>query len=607
MSSAPAHYIRHNAASRVPSRWVFLDSEAVEERQGYDRVQSWRLAVTAADWRDKAGAPWKRSEWKIHRRPEELWRYVSTFTRANVRTVLVAHNLAYDLRITKGFDVLTGLGWRVHRISVHDRSVNAVMRRARSTLVLCDSLSWLPMGLGKIGALMGTHKVELPDMDGPEAEWVLRCKTDVAILRAAMLDLLAWVESDDLGNWQRTGAGMAWSIWRHRFYTHKVLVHTDERARDAEATAAYSGRCEAWRWGRMSSGPYVEWDLPLSYPRIARDALIPTKLIGHGTARSTKAFRSPKRTSRYLCHATVTTEAPVLPTSSGGRTLWPVGELVGWWWDDELTMAEDHGAKVAIDETYIYRGAPALKAWAEWVIELVESPPPGVSAVRQAAAKHFARALIGRFATRYTKWETEGPDEIGRDVIERVVDLDTGAFGRLLTLGSETLVGMSETYGVDAAVAVMSSVMAEGRRRLWQIMTAAGLEHVIYCDTDSIITDELGAERLAAWLGTGDGWGLRPKALYNRLHVLGPRQLIHDGKARISGVPSSARRVNGTTWAGETWSGLLGDLGRGQLSTVTIKPRSWKISGVDPRRLHLPDGSTAPIVLGWHEPAALPA
>src|SRR5208282_4960997 len=89
-----------------------------------------------------------------------------------------------------------------------------------------------------------------------------------------------WLRTGQCGNWKMTGASQSWSHFRHSHYTHKILVHDNAEALAAERSAMHSGRCEAYRWGKQTSGPYTEYDWQNSYPRIARDTDMPTKLRG---------------------------------------------------------------------------------------------------------------------------------------------------------------------------------------------------------------------------------------------------------------------------------------------------------------------------------------
>ena len=119
-------------------------------------------------------------------------------------------------------------------------------------------------------------------------------------------------------------------------------------------------------------------------------------------------------------------------------------------------------------------------------------------------------------------------------------------------------------------------------------MRHAGLENVAYCDTDGLLVNSEGSHRLdAAGLP-----GLRPKQRYRRIEVLGPRQLVIEGRLKAAGIPSRAVRVGDQTWRGEVWRSLPVALGAGETDTVVIASRTWDVAGVDHRRAHLPGGLT---------------
>lgn len=591
------HYISANHTTRVPRRWLWMDSEARKHDTDTGQTQTWRLAVTCFDRCDTDDHHWIEPQWETHKTPEDLWAYVDAKTRRRSRTVMVSHNLGYDLRITKALTVLPALGWTVHRLSVHERSISLTMRRDGRTLILSDSMAWLPMSLEKIGGLIGERKLDLPDWDDDAAEWEARCRRDVEILREAMRDLLEWVETGDLGNWQKTGAGQAWSHWRHAHYTHRVLVHDNEEARLSEVAAMHTARCEAWRHGSLAGSWWEEWDLPLAYPMAAKDMDLPVQLRAYRTAPPWSWVRraAPKR--RVLVRAEVSTSTPTLPIEDDGRTFWPVGKFTGTWWESELSLAIEHGAKVTPLNAWTYAKAPALQSWAEWIIAAATDPTVTGSHVRMAAAKHMARALIGKFAVRWTPWEEWAELPFDAAPLERVIDGDTGQVGKLLTIGSLSWVGWQRRYGADAIPAITGAVMAEVRIRLWRTMLAAGLENVAYVDTDSVMVNRTGAKRLRAWTEAGEGWGLRRKDTHHRVHILGPRQLIIDDATRIAGVPKSATWATRQTMTGQVWEGVEAALSHGRTGEVQLRAAKWEIKGADRRRGHLPRGKTEALSL----------
>ncbi len=558
------HYIRANHTTRVPRRWVWLDTEAHEHTEGDTSTQTWRLGVTCFDRCDTDDHHWIKPQWETHRDPVELWRYIDAKTRRRARTVVVAHNLGYDLRITRALDVLPSLGWTIHRLSVHERSISITWRRDGRTLILADSMAWLPMSLAAVGGLIGEAKLDLPAWTDGDDEWEARCRRDVAILRAAMLDLIEWVETGDLGNWQRTGAGQAWSHWRHAHYTHRVLVHSDEQARDAEVAAMHTARCEAWRHGTLAGRWWEEWDLPLAYPSAARDIDLPIALRAYRTSPPWSWVTRAMPTRRVLVQAKVRTREPVLAVEADGRTFWPVGDIEGTWWDSELALAVEHGARVTPVRVWTYAKAPALQQWADWAIAAATDPTVTGSHVRMAASKHMARALIGKFAVRWTPWEEWGDTPFDASPLESIYDGDTGQKGRLLTIGSTSWVGWQRRYGADALPAITGAVMAEVRIRLWKVMQAAGLENVAYCDTDSVMVNRAGSKRLQQLVEAGGGWGLRRKDTHHCVTILGPRQLILDDTTKVSGIPSTAKWSTWQRLTGRAWEGVETALAHGR-------------------------------------------
>ncbi|HEY1198765.1 MAG TPA: hypothetical protein VGG32_08585 [Thermoplasmata archaeon] len=587
----PAHKIRPNETSRLPRRFVILDTEAVEEGET-QRTQTWRLAVTAYTHADNRRRDWSPFVYRYHRTPDELWDYVESVTRRRRRCVVVAHNLAYDLRIARAFHDLPRRGWSLASMGLHDRSLTVTFRREDRSLVFVDSRSWWPTSVEGLGLLQGLPKLDLPGFDEPDEVWRRRCQRDVEILASAVLTLLRWLEDRDLGNWQRTGAGLAWSNWRHAHYTHEVICHGDAELQGFEESSTYTGRCEAWRWGEIKGGPFIEWDLPLAYARVCLDTELPVRLGRHVTSPPIGYVLPPRPGRRCLVRARVHQTEPVLPTHYRDRTIWPVGTIEGWWWDLELAEALAEGAQVTPIEAWTYPAEPALADWARWVVDTVDGRDPDVSPVCRLAVKHWSRALIGRFSSRYRDWQPFAPSI--RDTVETAawIDLDEQTKGWRLTLGRETFLAMGETYGMDAFPAVQAVVMAEARRRLWRIMRAAGLEHVVYVDTDSAITDRIGSARLRYLVDHGELWGLRAKRHWTDLTVVGPRQLVLDDLPRFAGIPYGARRRANGDLVGDRWEGFEESLRRGRADRVTISATKFHPKGTDRRRTHRPGGRT---------------
>lgn len=590
----PAHYIRRNETTRVPRRHIVIDCEAHTVEGAGGQVQTFRLAVAVFDHQDRKGTPHQPPQWGEFSSPDDLWAWVDARAVKGRRTVVVAHNLAYDLRISEAFRCLPALGWSLDMIRLDQGSAWAQWKRDGRTLAMCDSVSWFGASLETVGRLVRILKPELPAEDDSHEAWLARCRADVEILRTAWRRVLDWIEDADMGNWKPTGAGQGWAAFRHKWMTHRILHHDIEEVASYEREAAWSGRCEALRHGDLGLGPWYEVDFTSAYASVARDVDVPTRLMGRISPSECQRFLRGVDGRSALLRCEISTEAPSVPTRGEDGILWPVGTFTSWLWDVEAAEVIRDGGTVKILEGWMYHSAPALRAWAEWVLARLDDSAEDFDPVLRLIVKGWSRSVVGRFGSRWAKWEPFG-EAHGPDVtLATMTDADSGVTSRTLTLGSEMMVEGAKSDAPDGAVHVMSYIMAVSRCRLLAAMRVAGADHVAYVDTDGLLVD---ADGLAA-LAEVEIPGLRLKATWAHVEVLGPRQLILDGRLRASGVPSKAVRTGERTWAGEVWRSLGGSLALGQTDRVVVQDRSWTMRGVDRRRIHLADGATAPIRLG---------
>ena len=253
----PAHWIRRNESNRIPRRHISLDTEAVQVEEGGRRVQTFRCAVACLDSQHSRGEKWRPPEWGRFTDPWALWQWVDGCTRTHARTVVVAHNLAYDLRISQAFIWLPKLGWELVMVRLDGGQAWAHWKRDDRSIAMVDTMSWFSVGLAELGDLIGEPKPPLPKWDDPLDVWMARCEADVQILRLCWGRVLRWIEEDDLGNWKPTGAGQGWAAFRHRWMDTRILHHGLDSVATLEREAAWTGRCEAWRWGRLPRGVWT--------------------------------------------------------------------------------------------------------------------------------------------------------------------------------------------------------------------------------------------------------------------------------------------------------------------------------------------------------------
>jgi len=551
-----------------------------------EEVQSWSMGA-AVRWRRDLRDN-QRREAETFSSAYDMWLWIDGFCRKGMRTVAMAHNLGYDVRIAQVLDILPKLGWVLEWCNL-DRNVSAMTWRSdHGTLVLADLYTWLPMPLQKVGELLDLPKLQMPHPNASKDRWERYCLRDAEIVAAAMGELVDFIDTEQLGNWQPTGAGMSYATWRHKFMTHKVLVHDHEDVIAAERAAMHTGRAEAWRHGNLSGEVWTEADMRTAYTHIAAESELPTKYKFTTGAITTRQYEELSSRYRVLCLCDVSTDLPVVPYHNGERTLWPVGRFTTWLWDVEVNELLGEGQGVRILRSHVYTKAPILGDWAHWVLGIVNAERDSVSPVVRAYAKHCGRALIGRLALRAPRWEVYGGNPGGEVGISHDVDYASGQVRRMMHVGDRTLVETERVEGRDSLPQVTGWIMAECRVRLHWAMRAAGYENLAHVDTDSVLVNKQGLINLRGAYGAAWGPMWQVKGSWSGLTVFGPRNLRAGRERKVAGVPRSAREVAPNVFVGEQWRGLAADVESGRHGAVTVSEATWTVKRSDPRRADAP-------------------
>jgi hypothetical protein len=209
--------------------------------------------------------------------------------------------------------------------------------------------------------------------------------------------------------------------------------------------------------------------------------------------------------------------------------------------------------------------------------------------------KHWARALVGRMALRYRRWEPYGdtPD-LG---LSLAINYDEdGEPVEKLHVGHErfTLAELEEVE--DSAPQITGWVMSQCRARLWGAIQVADPNHVLYMDTDSLLVDKVGHAALQQNTYMLDS--LEKRAKWDHALIHGPRNIELDQDRRLSGVPRHAERKGPLEWEGHVMRAIKESIVRDELDHVAQLHRTYHVNTTDPRRERYPDGSTRPYRLG---------
>ena len=582
------HRLRPNHREWTPPQVCFIDTETRRELTDTGELHTLRLwAGRLVVRRTKHGTGLGESDgWGYD--TAELADQIDIWTEGQTCLWAYAHNLSFDLSVTRLPAELAARGWAVTGHAVSSDAPWLRMKRGRCVLTICDSWGWLRADLAAIGADIGVPKLPLPGWDDDDAVWLARCQSDVDVLARAMCALMDWWDAEQLGSWTLTGSAGGWNTWRHRTTTALPLIVPDPEQTEFDRKAIYGGRREAFRHGTLTGGPWSLLDFKSAYPTIAASFPLPAARQGN--------FDSLPLDSGLLCsdaygviaECVVRVQAPRYPVRISGRVIYPVGEFATVLAGPELLEARSRGELVSIGAGWLHRLSPHMQDWARWVLRVTADDSTEIPRVCKRAVRHWGRAVIGKTAAK--GWQTRPLETLGGTGWDYrpAWNAELQAPSHLVEICGKAAEIISDGDGDNAYPAILAWVESWVRVKLSQAIDDIGRDHVITCDTDGLIIDQGGAYTAGDFPRQFGTLTMRVKARYDEIRVIGPQHVITPSDRKLAGIPRSAEPDNDGNLTALLWPKLA--------TQMNLRPGGTAPGYLRPRMVYTLPAST---VCGW--------
>ena len=260
------HLIHRNESTRIPSRIIYVDTEAnIEENDG-TQVHTLRLGY-AEYVRYKNGVNPVREESLKFRRKKAFWVWLEGLTHPKTTTWVIAHNMHYDFALLGGLEYLIKSMWDIELFAVESSHFIIKARKGSRKLIFLDLGNYYGhVPLEWLGREIGIPKVPIEDFRNvQDPELWERVIQDVKILRRAFEKLLEWWFREDLGIFAYSSSGLAWNAYRHRFMRKIPRIHGIPEVDALETEALHGGLLFPFRIGKFE-GEFYYVDHKAFYP-----------------------------------------------------------------------------------------------------------------------------------------------------------------------------------------------------------------------------------------------------------------------------------------------------------------------------------------------------
>lgn len=597
---ARIHNLSGNAVEDSPHEVMVFDTETTTRPRGQDELLTLRLWSAQIRRRHDRNPSRPRQEKAAGDGALELAEYLDRTVKTTPCLWVYAHNLSFDLAVSRLPLHLIDLGWTITQHNLASDAPWAMLRRGNKSMRLVDSHSVLPLPLAAIGDLVGVPKPALPAQDDSRQAWQERCDADVEITMRALIQAMDWWDENKLGHWSITGAQTGWNSYRHMCVARKgeraplargprdgtytmtgdghVVIDPDPDARKFERATLYQGRRDAWKAGLQPAGDYAELDMVRAHLTVARELPLP--------CRRGQPFDHLPNDSPYLdrpligliAEVTLRTGQPRYPWRLGPRIVHPAGYYTTVLAGPEIKAARERGELVAIGKGWFYRLSYHMQPWAMWVEGLLAGGEHHMPPAARIMVKGWSRAVFGKWAGRTSHQVMTGTCGEQGWRAEHGRDAATGAPATVLYMRGTVSITIRDLEADDSFPAVLSYVQSYVRVALSEAIDAVGAGRMVACSTDSITvrTDGRQPGDTPVWRGLTDHqdptvraqlltqvlasegfpfqWAVKNTS--RSISVLSPQHVTMGGNRKFSGVPAGAEKTGPKSYAFHTWPKL---------------------------------------------------
>jgi len=595
--------LRKNHAVVLPVSALYFDTETGSKPTETGTIHHMRLGWTCHVEYAPSGKA-KKEHWMEWYRKKRMCEWIEKAVHEKTVLWVFAHNAFFDLQCSGFFDYFTEAGWVLQFVYEAGLTYILVIRKGKKTIKVVSTTNYFQCSLAKIGKMVGLEKLDVDFGEATRHQLSTYCRRDVEIVRLAMEQYFSFIRRLDLGSFSMTIPSQAMRAFRHRFMNEKVYIHTEEKVQQLEQDSYFGGRTECFTIGEIRDGPFVTLDVNSMYPTVMATEKVPVQLIDHLDQPDIRWLEDALKELCVVSRVVLETDQPLYAIHHNQRVCFPVGRFATVLGTAGLREAMKRGHIVALGETAAYRGAVLFKSYVDALYPLKAQYRAAGEDVWLYLIKNLLTNLYGKWAQRAPVTDEEAVKEPSGYRREEVLDLVTGKMWIEYQLMNKRITIQEDAPGKNSFCSISAHITEAARMKLWRLIEVAGLEHVLYCDTDSIKVRERDVHNLDSFIDADQLGALKVEKVSDSFTIWGLKAYCEDGIRKIKGIPRKA--------VAESLHGYIYDHFLKQASHMRRQQITGMISETMHKRLNLvyqkghvgPDGKVTPYHFGPLDPAS---
>lgn len=589
-----AHILGTVKAQRLPKYVIFFDTETKEVQLDEKRKRlTLRLGYAILTRRQASGAFRVESQCEFQT-PADFHRWLMGRLHGRERYYLVAHNIAFDVRVTGTLKSLAKAKWKRTNLIVQGINFMASYRKGDTTLSILNNQQLFNTSLKNLGESIGEYKTSVDFSTATDDELMAYCKQDVEVMRKSWEAWVRFIVDNDLGPFRQTAASQAMAAYRYRFLHESIYIHNDERTVKLERESYHGGRVECFFRGKWRDGPVYNCDINSMYPFIMKRDVFPTKLRKYYRDCSIDTFHRIRAKHGYIAECTLRLRRPVLPTQHDGRLVFATGEIRGVFAKPELESALQYGDLLAVHRVAVYDERPLFGEFVDFFYSARGRFRREGNDAFAYVSKLLLNSLYGKFGQKCAVWKVIGKSSKYNDGYYKAQSSLTGEVMQLRIIDGIVEKAVGEEEGYNSFVAVASYVTAAARAYLGSLIEIAGHGNVLYCDTDSLFLTAEGYNNLAAFMHENELGKLKMVGESSDVEIYGPKWYRFGERSKSKGIRKDAVQLQERVFEQDRFQSFNGALRSNDLNGVIVERIHKTLSTEYLKGTQLPSGLIVP-------------
>jgi DNA polymerase type B, organellar and viral len=323
-----------------------------------------------------------------------------------------------------------------------------------------------------------------------------QCTLDTVI--QAVEDYSTMVHTLDMGGIRYTAASQGLCRFRTHDMHARLTPTVNQEVRQLERSAYFGGRCEAYRVGKID-GMVYHLDVTSMYSAIGLTAKFPVMCERYLDESACIQIPWLAEVANAIADVTLSSEAAYWPVRHGHRVIYPSGMYRTTLCGPELMMAIRCDAVIKVHRIAWYRMDMVWDQFAIWYLDARFS-------LRALGLDHLKDVLKSIGNSAYGKIGARGVQWTASEHHDRKIDWGqwyaahpiTGQVTQYRAIDGHVSYRDQSFEPENSMPAISAFHTSYGRLQLYLAMHQAGLPNVYYCDTDGIMVNRQGYDRLVA-------------------------------------------------------------------------------------------------------------